>query len=592
MIQLLNNHSNNTEVHGLSVSEGIGIGTVGVYYSHLDELPDYTLEAYSVPSELERYFSAINEVGLIFLHLQRRIARDLGVKQGEIYESYHLILEDPLFQEEIPEAIRSEMRNAESIIRRKLSAFEKQFLEVKNEYLRERIFDIRGVGRRIIFHLLRKDGQVISESSKANLIFAQELTPADSIHFHHHSLRGIVTEYGGKTSHAAILARSLEVPAVVGVKNILKKVTAGDTAIIDGISGKIILRPDENVLKEYRSLQQQYITQKNKLRSIVASPIENLPGRKVKLYANLNDITEIGLAKKYGAEGVGLYRTELEFIARESFLSEEDQVSIYNKLLEEFTDKEVTIRVLDIGGDKFLPFADGHPEANPFLGWRSIRILLNEPEVFKTQLRAIFRASVNGKAKLLIPMISSKEEVLATKAIIRSVKEELRKEKIPFDENIPLGIMIEIPSAAILIDTLMQDVDFVSIGTNDLIQYTLAVDRNNEKVNEFYQPLNPAVLELIKNVALAGKKHHKPVTLCGEIAGEPLYTQLLLSLGIENFSMAPSALLIIKNILLQTTEKDIKEISERLKQPYSPQELSQFLAKKIRKFIKGVSYVT
>ena len=592
MIQLLNNHSNNTEVHGLSVSEGIGIGTVGVYYSHLDELPDYTLEAYSVPSELERYFSAINEVGLIFLHLQRRIARDLGVKQGEIYESYHLILEDPLFQEEIPEAIRSEMRNAESIIRRKLSAFEKQFLEVKNEYLRERIFDIRGVGRRIIFHLLRKDGQVVSEGSEANLIFAQELTPADSIHFHHHSLRGIVTEYGGKTSHAAILARSLEVPAIVGVKNILKKVSAGDTAIIDGISGKIILRPDENVLKEYRSLQQQYITKKNKLRSIVASPIENLPGRKVKLYANLNDITEIGLAKKYGAEGVGLYRTELEFIARESFLSEEEQVSIYNKLLEEFTDKEVTIRVLDIGGDKFLPFADGHPEANPFLGWRSIRILLNEPEVFKTQLRAIFRASVNGKVKLLIPMISSKEEVLATKAIIRSVKEELRKEKIPFDENIPLGIMIEIPSAAILIDTLMQDVDFVSIGTNDLIQYTLAVDRNNEKVNEFYQPLNPAVLELIKNVALAGKKHHKPVTLCGEIAGEPLYTQLLLSLGIENFSMAPSALLIIKNILLQTTEKDIKEISERLKQPYSPQELSQFLAKKVHKFTKGVSYVT
>ena len=579
-------------MQGLPVSEGIGIGTVRVYYSHLDELPDYTLEAYSVPSELERYFSAINEVGLTFLHLQRRIARDLGVKQGEIYESYHLILEDPLFQEEIPEAIRSEMRNAESIIRRKLSTFEKQFLEVKNEYLRERIFDIRGVGRRIIFHLLRKDGQVVTEGSEANLIFAQELTPADSIHFHHHSLRGIVTEYGGKTSHAAILARSLEVPAIVGVKNILKKVSAGDTAIIDGISGKIILRPDENVLREYRSLQQQYITKKNKLRSVISSPVENLPGRKVKLYANLNDITEIGLAKKYGAEGVGLYRTELEFIARESFLSEEEQVSIYNRLLEEFTNKEVTIRVLDIGGDKFLPFADGHPEANPFLGWRSIRILLNEPEVFKTQLRAIFRASVNGKVKLLIPMISSKEEVLATKAIIRSVKEELRKEKIAFDENIPFGIMIEIPSAAILIDTLIQEVDFVSIGTNDLIQYTLAVDRNNEKVNEFYQPLNPAVLELIKNVALAGKKHRKPVTLCGEIAGEPLYTQLLLSLGIENFSMAPSALLIIKNILLQTTEKDLKEITERLKRPYSPQELSQFFAKKVEKFIKGVSYAT
>ncbi len=531
-------------------------------------------------------------MGLIFLHLQRRIARDLGVKQGEIYESYHLILEDPLFQEEIPEAIRSEMRNAESIIRRKLSAFEKQFLEVKNEYLRERIFDIRGVGRRIIFHLLRKDGQVVTEGSESNLIFAQELTPADSIHFHHHTLRGIVTEYGGKTSHAAILARSLEVPAIVGVKNILKKVSAGDTAIVDGISGKIILRPDENVLNEYKSRQQQYITKKNKLLSLVSSHIEKVSGRDIKLYANLNDITEIALAKKYGAEGVGLYRTELEFIARESFLSEEEQVSIYNRLLKEFPDKEVTIRVLDIGGDKFLPFAEGHPEANPFLGWRSIRILLNETDVFKTQLRAIFRASVNGRVKLLIPMISSKEEVLATKAIIHSVKEELRKEKVPFDENIPFGIMIEIPSAAIIIDVLIQEVDFVSIGTNDLIQYTLAVDRNNEKVSEFYQPLNPAVIKLIQNIAQAGKKHHKPVTLCGEIAGEPLYIQLLLSLGGESFSMAPSALLIIKNILLQTSEADLNEIKRRLKQPYSPQELSQFLSKKVEKLIRGVSYAT
>ncbi|HID40522.1 MAG TPA: phosphoenolpyruvate--protein phosphotransferase [Calditrichaeota bacterium] len=592
MTQLLNSHSNNVVVHGLPVSEGIGTGTVQVYYSHLDELPDYTLEAYTVPSELERYFSAINEVGLIFLHLQRRTARDLGVKQGEIYESYHLILEDPLFQEEIPEAIRVEMRNAESVIRRKLSAFEKQFLEVKNEYLRERIFDIRGVGRRLIFHLLRKDGQVVTESNEPNLIFAQELTPADSIHFHHHSLRGIVTEYGGKTSHAAILARSLEVPAIVGVKNILKKISAGDTAIVDGITGKIILRPDENVLREYRSLQRQHITKKNKLLSIVSSPIEKLSGREVRLYANLNDITEIGLAKKYGAEGVGLYRTELEFIARESFLSEEEQVSIYNRLVEAFPDKVVTIRVLDIGGDKFLPFAEGHPEANPFLGWRSIRILLHETEVFKTQLRAIFKASVNGRVELLIPMISSMEEVLATKAIIRSVKEELRKEKAVFNENIPLGIMVEIPSAAIMIDNIIQEVDFVSIGTNDLIQYTLAVDRNNEKVSEFYQPLNPAILELIKNVLRAGKKYNKPVTLCGEMAGEPLYTQLLLSLGIENFSMAPSALLIIKNILVQTTESDLKEIAERIKQPYSPQELAQFLGKKVEKFIKGVSYAT
>ena len=592
MTDTINNQSQNVEVSGVPVSEGIGIGQVRVYYSHLDELPEYTLETYTVPNELERYFSAINEVGLIFLHLQRRIARDLGVKQGEIYESYHLILEDPLFQEEIPEAIRNELRNAESIIRKKLLAFEKQFLEVKNEYLRERVFDIRGVGRRLIFHLLRKDGQSESEGIVPNLIFAQELTPADSIHFHHHSLRGIVTEYGGKTSHAAILARSLEVPAIVGVKNILKKIREGDTAIVDGLSGKIIIRPDDDVLKEYKSRQQQYITKRDRLLTLITRPIRLLAGKRIKLYANLNDLSEIGLAKKYGAEGVGLYRTELEFIARESFLSEEEQLAIYRKLIAEFPEKEVTIRVLDIGGDKFLPFSDGHPEANPFLGWRSIRILLKETDVFKTQLRAVLRAAVNGRVKLLIPMISSKEEVLAAKEIIQSVKDEMREENIPFNENVPLGIMIEIPSAAILIDSLIQEVDYVSIGTNDLIQYTLAVDRNNERVSEFYQPLNPAVLQLIAKVASAGKKHGKEVTLCGEIAGEAVYTQLLLSLGIENFSVAPAALLIIKNILLQTTEGDIEEIMARLERFPAPQELFQFLSKKVEKIISGVSYAT
>ena len=592
MTEKINSNPNNVEITGVPVSEGIGIGTARVYYSHLDELPEYTLEAYTVPNELERYFSAINEVGLIFLHLQRRIARDLGVKQGEIYESYHLILEDPLFQEEIPEAIRSELRNAESIIRKKLLAFEKQFLEVKNEYLRERVFDIRGVGRRLIFHLLRKDGQSETEESVPNLIFAQELTPADSIHFHHHSLRGIVTEYGGKTSHAAILARSLEVPAIVGAKNILKQVKAGETAIVDGMEGKIILRPDADVLKTYKSKQQQYITRRDKLLVLIEHTLKPVAGRKPKLYVNLNDITEIGLAKKYGAEGVGLYRTELEFIARESFLSEEEQLTIYKSLINEFPDKEVTIRVLDIGGDKFLPFSDGHAEANPFLGWRSIRILLKETDVFKTQLRAIFRAAVNSRVNLLIPMISSKEEVLATKQIIESVKDELRQERIPFNENVSFGIMVEIPSAAILIDSLIREVDYVSIGTNDLIQYTLAVDRNNERVSEFYQPLNPAVLELIRKVVLAGEKHGKQVTLCGEIAGEPVYTQLLLTLGIKNFSVAPAALLIIKNILAQTTEKDLKEIGNQLKRDYTPQDLYRFLSKKMEKTISGVAHAS
>jgi phosphotransferase system enzyme I (PtsI) len=577
---LKNLSKHNIILNGLSVSEGIGIGKIMIYRTDFDDVEEYTVENEKIIEEIDRYSAAVNDVNLIFLNNQKRVAREIGLENATIYETYHMILEDPFFQDEIPEAIHSLKKNAEYIICSKLGLYEKHFESIEDEYLRERIYDIRGVSRRLIYHLLQHDFPEHSSTSE-NIIVARELTPADSIHFHHKTLKGLVTEFGGRTSHAAILSRSMEVPAIVGVKDLLKKIKNGATTIVDGTEGTLIINPDNEKLDFYKLKQERFLQKRQALIRDLEKPIQNLPNRKIRLLANINEPSEINLAKKYKAEGVGLFRTELQFIAKEHFLSEEEQFASYKELAERFENDEVVIRVLDLGGDKFLPFADAHREPNPFLGWCSIRILLTEKEVFKTQLRAILRASVFGKVKILIPMISSKEELLESKTILKEVILELDKEQIKYDPQIQIGIMIEIPSAAIIIEDLVDEVDFVSIGTNDLIQYTLAVDRNNEKVASFFQPLNPGVIHLLKIVIAACNKNKTPVSVCGEMAGDPKYTQLLLSLGVNDFSMQPVSIPGVKNVVLNTDKKCLKSIQEKMRSFCTVTELSDFLNKKL-----------
>lgn len=567
----------NIILEGISVSEGIGFGTVNIYRTDFDDVTKYDLAPGEVIAEIDRFSAALLDVDLIFQNNQKRVARELGLEQSKIYDTYHLILKDPLFQKEIPMAIRSQLQNAESVICEKLGLYEKHFSTIEDEYLRERIFDIRGVSRRLVYHLLQHEGPEQKDTSESNIIIARELTPADSIHFHHKTLKGLVTEFGGRTSHAAILARSMEVPAIVGVKDLLKNTPNHAPVIIDGTAGKLIIYPNNEQIKFYRARFKKLQLRKRQLLQNLSAPITGLPGRPIRFLANLNELSEIPVVQRYKAQGIGLFRTELQFIARERLLTENEQYHIYSNVIQSFGESEVVIRVLDIGGDKFFPFSDIQKESNPFLGWRSIRILLTERDIFKTQLKAIFRAAVHGRIKILIPMISSVEEIVETKTIINEVLDELQTQKVEHRSGLPLGIMVEIPSAAIMIDKLLKEVDFVSIGTNDLIQYTLAVDRNNDKVASFYQPLNLGVLALIKKVVDEAKSQGKDVSICGEMAGDPLYTQLLLALGINDFSMQPVSIPKVNDVVLHTDIKRLDRINKKVFGFCKTEELRRFL---------------
>jgi len=563
---------------GISVSEGIAFGRVSYYRSEFDSTFSYNINPEQISGELEKYYTALNEVSIQFMDKQNRIARDFGHEQAMIYDTYRMILEDPFFQEEIPKAIKKELVNAEYIIIDRQRVYEKKFAEIEDEYLRERIYDIRGVSRRLIQQLNQIDIHFEFFENQDTILIARELTPIDTVSFQHNLLKGIVTEFGGKTSHAAILAHSLEIAAIVGVTDLIRNVRHNSIAIVDGYEGIIIANPSYNTIRKYKKLMQATERDRRMLQKIIPMPIPDIAGNQIKLMATINDENEIELANKYHADGVGLFRTELPFITKGQFLNENEQYVIYKNVLTGFPDQEVIIRLLDMGGDKFLPLAKDHEDPNPFLGWRSIRILLSEKDVLRTQIRALFRAAKFGRLKIMIPMVSSLEDVLAIKKIINEVASDFDSSV----KNVPIGIMVEIPSAAIEIEKILKHADFASIGTNDLVQYTLAVDRNNEKVANYYQPLNGAVLNLITHVAETGKKLNKQISICGEIAGESLYVPLLIALGITNLSVHPASLPKVKNILLHLDDAILDSIKKAYKKYDSTTKLQLFL-KSIKK---------
>lgn len=531
-------YNNEVNVQGIPVSEGIAIGNVVILESPWDEVIEISIKKGSIENEFNRYKYALKNVVRQLVEYKERVKKEIGEKEAQIFEAQLTILNDQFFQQEIPAAIKKTKKNAEFLLQKGIKKLRASFEEMNNDYFQQRIIDIEDVAVRILKILLQSE-EVKIPNKKNSVVVSHNLKPSDTIRIDKTKIVAFVTELGGETSHASILARSIGIPAIVGIERLTERVKNGDKVIVDGNSGFLYINPPGQLLKVYQQRKKNfniYLKRLDKDRDL--DPITR-DGEWISLKANIAMVSDLNLAIKNRADGVGLFRTELPFMIAGRLLTEDEQFDIYKDAVTKMKDKIVTIRTLDLGGDKFLPFQNVEGERNPFLGWRSIRIFLQEEDVFKAQLRAILRASAFGNSRILFPMISSYEEVIKINEIVSKTKNELSSENISFDKNIKSGIMVEVPSVAIVIDQIINYTDFVSIGTNDLIQYTLAVDRNNEKVAKFYNPNNPSILRLVNNIIKVANNSGKPVSVCGELAANPLYTGLLLGFGLKNFSLIP-----------------------------------------------------
>jgi len=491
---------------------------------------------------------------------------EMSEDEGKFLDSHILMTEDQAFIKEVIGKLKKDKKNVEWIIFQVVDSLVKKFSKMEDEYFQERAIDILDIGRKVMQKLLAKKNLSLSSLEKEVIVISTDVTVSDTASMNKNHIKAFVTEIGGWTSHASILSRALGIPAVFGIENISHLVNTGDTIIVDGIYGKVIINPTENKLKEYISIKDQYDKKENEYLSIKDLPSETKDGKKIKIKANMEvPEQEIDSVLEHGAQGIGLYRSEFLYLSKKMRVlpTEEQQYEAYKSILKRFTKNSVTIRTLDLGGDKVLEDVI-EKELNPYLGWRAIRFCLGRPKIFKTQLRALYRASMFGSLKIMFPMITGLEEVLAAKKIIDEVKEELRNDKIKFKEDVPVGIMIETPAAALVSDVLAKHVDFFSIGTNDLIQYTLACDRGNEKVAYLYEPLHPSILKLIKLTIDNAHKENIKVSLCGEMAADVENAVVLVGLGIDELSMASRSLLEVKKVIRNINYKEIISLSESL----------------------------
>lgn len=573
----MNNTSNNDVIaQGIPVSEGIALGKVVILESPWDEIIEISIKKNNIENELKRYKNALKDVVRQLVEYEKRVKTEIGEKEAQIFEAQLAILNDYFFQQEIPDAINSSRKNAEFLLKQGIDKFRSSFEKMDNEHIKQRIIDIEDVAVRILKILLQSEELKIPHKNNT-VIVSHNLKPSDTVRIDKTKIVAFITELGGETSHASILARSMGIPAIVGIERLTEQVKNDDKVIVDGNNGSLYINPPKQLIKVYQQRKknfENYLQRLDKDRDL--DPVTS-DGSWISLKANIAMVSDLNLALKYRADGVGLFRTELPFIIAGRLLTENEQFEIYKDAVTHMKDKIVTIRTLDLGGDKFLPFQNVEEERNPFLGWRSIRIFLQEEDVFKDQLRAILRASAFGNVRMLFPMISSYEEVIKINEIVEETKNELHTANIPFDKNIKTGIMVEVPSIAIVIDQIIRYIDFVSIGTNDLIQYTLAVDRNNEKVAKFYNPNNPAVLRLVKNIIKVANNYAKPVSVCGELAANPLYTGLLVGFGLRNFSMIPLLIPELKERIRVLTIPECEALAKDILDNVSASKIIQIL---------------
>ncbi len=556
-------------LHGIGVSDGIAIGRAQLVSHATLEVAHYTIKAAQVEREIARFGEAIHDVQQELEGMHGAMTSgDVPGEFGAFLDVHWMILNDPTLAE-VPKRLIAEQRcNAEWALTQQLNVLVEQFDQIEDSYLRERKSDVVQVVERVLKRLMGRPGVLPAPSAEAQTILvAHDLSPADVIQFKHHHYAAFLTDLGGVTSHTAIVARGLNVPAVVATHNARQMIRDGEMLIVDGGSNVVIVNPDHAVLAEYRLKQSEFELDKQKLKRLRTKPACTLDGFSVELFANIELPDDLKAALENGATGVGLFRSEFLFLDRDGLPTEDEQFEAYRKVAAGMRGKPVTIRTFDLGADKAKEGIDGLSRVapNPALGLRAIRFCLAEPRLFHTQLRAILRASHYGKVRILIPMLASASEIDQTLALIAKAKESLRDQGLPYDDVVEVGGMIEIPAAVLAIDSFLSRLDFLSIGTNDLIQYTLAVDRADDAVSHLYDPLHPAVIRLLAMAIGAAGKANVSIAVCGEMAGEVELTRLLLGLGLTNFSMHPSHLLTVKQRILTSELASIKPIVDRIR---------------------------
>lgn len=558
---------------GLPAAPGIAIGRAYVYSKHIPKVQQRSIAPDDVPGEIDRLRAAVarseKELKKILSFTEQKIGRQSAL----IFEAQIMILHDSVLMEAIERRIREELKNAEFIVFDEVGKYRRMMLASPDEYVQERAHDVDDVMNRIIRNI--QDQKLFSRLEGESIIVSEHLTPADTVIFSRNQILGYATDTGGLTSHAALLSRSLKIPAVLGLRTATKFIKTGDLLAIDGFAGTVIVHPTSDTIESLQRKDQRLKEFEKKLEGIAGLPAETLDHKRIELSANLEFEDEIEFALRQGSQGIGLYRTEGQLMGRSTFPTEDEQAAEYTRVAEAMFPHPVMFRTFDIGGDKFSP--DPMKEENPFLGWRGIRVSLDRPEMFLDQLRAILRASAKKNVRVFFPMVSKVSEVRRAKEYVQRAKEDLKLRGIPFDPKMPIGVMIEVPSAAITADEIAREVDFLSIGTNDLIQYMLAIDRGNNLVASIYQELNPAIIRTIKGIIDAGHKHGKWVGMCGEMAGNPVATMLLVGLGLDELSVAPAVLPEIKKIIRSIKYKEAKRIADRVLSLPTEKEIKQYL---------------
>ncbi len=564
---------NEIVLHGIPASPGIVIGKAYVFAKQAPRVEEKSITEAEVDLELERLQHAIDRSERELQKVLQLTEQKVGSQKAKIFEAQIMILADAVLFGTIRKRVQKDLKSAEYVVHREISRYQQMMMNSTDEYMRERAHDVEDVKNRVIRNIQQE--KLISRFEPNSIVISEILTPADTVLFSRNEVLAYATDMGGVTSHAALLSRSLNIPSVVGLKNITKLIQLDDTIIVDGYTGNVIINPTIETItrcNERKAEHEQFDSRLKELRELSAQTTD---GKVVRLCCNIEFSEEAHNVHGQGSSGIGLYRTEGLFLRTENYPSEEEQYTEYKAVVDRARPFKVVMRTLDIGGDKVV--SSYQSEENPFLGWRGIRLLLDRPDVFITQLKAMLRASAHGEIWIMLPMISGIKEIRQSKELLERAKKELREKNVPFDENIKIGAMIEVPSAAVIAGEIAQEVDFLSIGTNDLIQYLLAVDRGNEVVSSLYQEFHPAVIKTIRYIIIEAHRAGKPVSMCGEMAGDPVAVLLLLGLGLDEFSMTPHILPEIKKIIRSVSFAEASEIARRVLDMKTEDDAKDFL---------------